>query len=167
MPAFLALIPFKDWCYLGVIMAILAGFGWYTYHERSIGAAKVVAADAKLVAAIAQRDAALQTTAALADSIAQGNYTHEISVPVTDAPVPVGLCDNSPDPLAMPAAADSGKSGITEAARSGQDASAVTKLQHFADAAVEIARDDDAQIDALQTIIMNLRTEMEQANVRR
>ncbi len=53
MPALLALIPFKDWVYLGIITALVAGFGWYTVHERHEGEAHEVAAlqksSAKLV----------------------------------------------------------------------------------------------------------------------
>lgn len=44
MPPFLALIPTKDYIYAAIIVALLAGFGWYTIHERHIGAAKEVAA---------------------------------------------------------------------------------------------------------------------------
>jgi len=35
---FLSLIPIKDWIYLGAIVALLSVFGWYTVHERHIGA---------------------------------------------------------------------------------------------------------------------------------
>jgi hypothetical protein len=44
MSALLALIPLKDWIYGGIIVAILAGFGWYTVHERDLGKASEVAA---------------------------------------------------------------------------------------------------------------------------
>jgi hypothetical protein len=35
--AWLAKIPLKDWIYIGIIVALIAGFTWYTFHERSVG----------------------------------------------------------------------------------------------------------------------------------
>jgi hypothetical protein len=43
----LALVPFKDRVYAAVIVALLIGFGWYTVHERRIGAAHELEAVAK------------------------------------------------------------------------------------------------------------------------
>jgi len=39
MLALLKLVPFKDWVYLSLILALLGGFAAYTIHERRIGAA--------------------------------------------------------------------------------------------------------------------------------
>ncbi len=41
---FLTGFSLKDAIYGGLIIALLAGFGWYTYHERAIGAAHQLAA---------------------------------------------------------------------------------------------------------------------------
>jgi hypothetical protein len=49
MPALLKLIPLRDWCYIGAILVLLAGFGWYTHHERAVQHERDVAADAKAV----------------------------------------------------------------------------------------------------------------------
>lgn len=40
----LSLIPIKDWIYLGAILALLAGFGVFVHHERTVGAAHEIAA---------------------------------------------------------------------------------------------------------------------------
>lgn len=52
MPAILSLVPLKDWIYGGIIVALLAGFGVYTVHERHLGAAHEVAALQKSSAAL-------------------------------------------------------------------------------------------------------------------
>ena len=71
MPAFLSLIPVKDWIYGGIIVAILAGFGWYTVHERNIGAAHETAAlkaSSDKLQAAAQKQIAQLTTQHAADT---------------------------------------------------------------------------------------------------
>ena len=40
--AFLGKIPIKDWIYIGIILALIGGFTWYTFHERSIGRQQVI-----------------------------------------------------------------------------------------------------------------------------
>ena len=39
----LALIPGRDWLYLGIIVAVIAGFGVFVHHERQIGAQRIEA----------------------------------------------------------------------------------------------------------------------------
>jgi hypothetical protein len=56
--ALFSLIPIKDWVYSGIIIAILAGFGWYTIHERDIGKADEVAALQKSSQALQAKAAA-------------------------------------------------------------------------------------------------------------
>lgn len=159
-------IPIKDYIYLGIILALATAFGWYTFHERSIGSAAVVASDRKADQAQRERDTALQTATALATSITNGDYNHEIAAPIVDAPVPVGLC-NASDPITLPAASSSDSSGKVAAVSGAENASAAAQLQRlteFADAAVEIARDADAQVEALEKINADLRSEMENSN---
>jgi len=59
----LGLIPIKDWAYLGIILALVIGFGVFVHHERVIGEQKIEAADkaatAREVAAAASRNAAI------------------------------------------------------------------------------------------------------------
>lgn len=93
----LALIPVKDWLYVGAILALLAGFGWYTAHERNIGKAHELAA----VAA----EAAAQTKAAQAKADA-AEHSHDSELAALSAyrdshpDLPVQLCL---DPSAVPA----------------------------------------------------------------
>lgn len=171
MGALLAMIPLKDLIYGGIIAAILAGGAYFWVHhdhiEQAKGAAAIAASDTKVVTAQKTRDDAIATTTALANSIAQGDYNHEVTVHVHDAPVPERLCDN--------AARDSGAGLDTGAAAAGGDAEAglssanaqpTSALQQFADDAEQIGKDADSQVTALQTIITNLRKQVEQSNVR-
>ena len=151
-------IPIKDYLYIGAIIALLVFFGFFVHHERGVGAAKVAAADSRAVAAQVQRDDALKTLTALSTSVAQGDYSHAISIPITNAPVPVRLCHTQrSSPVSVVASPDS--SGVAAPAGGSEDAGPTAELQQFADAAVQIARDDDAQIIALQTDLAALRVE--------
>jgi hypothetical protein len=47
---FLSLIPIKDWIYVGIIAALLAGFAVFVHHERALGAQRIEAADAAATA---------------------------------------------------------------------------------------------------------------------
>src|SRR5580658_900 len=93
---FLALIPVKDWIYLGVIAAIFAG-GIYIHHKLiTEGIAEQRAADDKasatLVADTAKQTAALQVKASMAEQAFNkehdDNQTFRDSHPLQ----PVRLC---------------------------------------------------------------------------
>lgn len=163
---FLALIPVKDWIYCGIIVVLMIGFGVFVHHERTVGAAKVIASDQKAVAAQVQRDVAVQTVAALATSTAQGDYDHAITTPIAAAPVPVGLCRPARGSSSVSNAAGKDNGGISSAVSGTEDAGSTSELQRFADAAVTIAHDADAQVIALQEIIAALRSEMENSNAK-
>jgi len=60
------LIPGKDQFYGAVIVALLVGFGWYTHHERALGAAHEVAA-LKISSDKLEKAAAKQVTQTAAD----------------------------------------------------------------------------------------------------
>lgn len=52
MFAFLAsLVPRKDYVYGALILVLIIGFGWYTFHERSIGRREVELKDSIFAAA--------------------------------------------------------------------------------------------------------------------
>jgi hypothetical protein len=88
----LALIPAKDWLYGAVIVALLAGFGWYTVHERNLGAAHEVAAlktsSDKLLAQTAKQTADLQARATMAER----TYDKEHALITTQPLDSVRLC---------------------------------------------------------------------------
>lgn len=166
MPVWLASLGLKD-AFYGVLILFLGGAGvWYHHHVLVEGEDKIIAADSRAVAAEAQRDSALKTATALANSVAQGDYNHAIAIPITNAPIPDRLCHITLRSGKTVIAAAGSAGGSPEAASGSEDASPATELQRFADAAVEITRDSDAQVEALQTIILNLRNEMEKTDVR-
>lgn len=162
---FLASLGIKDAVY-AILIASLGGLGlWYHHHVVKIGEQKIINSDARAVAAEAKADSALKTTAALAASIAQGDYSHEITVPVTDAPIPDRLCRLSLSGSKTLVVTASATSGNAAPAGPSEDAGSIAELQQFADDAVKIAADDDAQVIALQTILADIRQELGEANV--
>lgn len=163
MPAFLSLIPLKDWLYGGAIIALLIGFLCFIRHERAIGEAKVIASDQKAVAAQVERDQAVQAVASVATSLAEKTYEKTIAAPVTHAPVPSRLCNNALSHGALPGAPAGNGSGDNPAVSGVPDAGTLAELQRFADNAVTIARDADAQVIALQAVDAALRKEMSNA----
>ena len=92
MGALLALIPGKDLAYGAIIVALLAGFGWYTIHERDIGKAHEVAAlaasSAKLQAETDKKTADLQARANMAEQA----YDKEHNLIVNQPRDSVRLC---------------------------------------------------------------------------
>jgi hypothetical protein len=102
MPALLALIPSKDWVYAGIIAAMLALFGWYTVHERSVEHAKDIAAAVKIVAKdnaiVAADDSHAQTTETSSAII----YKQAVAVPaVADLGI---VCERPARSVSLPAA---------------------------------------------------------------
>lgn len=150
----------KDYLYGAAIVALIGGFIWYNHHERAIGAAQVIASDQKAVAAQVERDAAVQSIAAVATSLAEKKYEATIAVPVHNAPLPSRLCGPARGGSTVPGAAGPGPGGVIAPIGGTEDAGATSELQRFADAAVQIARDADAQVIALQAVDAALRAEM-------
>jgi hypothetical protein len=91
MLALLKLVPIKDWIYAGIIVALLAAFGWYTAHERGIGEKKIEAADAKVAAAqiVHNEEVENGVKSKLADALEK--YELAPVVP-TAAPLPRVVC---------------------------------------------------------------------------
>lgn len=89
----LSLIPFRDWCYLGAIVALLIGFGVYTKHERNIGAAHEVAA-LKESSDKLQKDTDRQTAdiKAKADMAEQAHAKEILALSNRPPSQPVRLC---------------------------------------------------------------------------
>lgn len=140
MGALLALIPAKDWVYGGIIAALLAGFGWYTVHERAEGAAKIIAADKKLSDTVAAKDKVIADNAQL-DLIQVGE--HEKLALAAPAIPNAGLVCKSPGSPAVAAnPGDPGKSsgtGDTLPAGSFDPSGSILTL----------LRDSDAQVNGL------------------
>jgi hypothetical protein len=89
----LALVPVKDWLYGGVILAMLAGFGWYTVHERNLGAAHEVAAlkasSDRLQQETDKKTTALQTRADMAERAYEKEHLSTGNLPPVQ---PVRVC---------------------------------------------------------------------------
>ena len=156
-------IPLKDYIYAAVIALLLIGFGLFVHHERGIGEAKVLAADAKVVAIQKAHDTDVQNAATAATSEAIKSYVKTIAKPVTGtAPIRVlnGALCRSP----VPAAASG--NGAVAGAGSGADVSAADRDagQALSDGLVTVGRDADAEVIALQTEVAALRKEMIQSN---
>jgi hypothetical protein len=75
MLAFLKLVPLKDWIYAGALALLLILFATYTHHERALGAARIIAADAAALDK-AQHIADLQT-AALKQKAEDASHAHD------------------------------------------------------------------------------------------
>jgi hypothetical protein len=136
----LKLIPSKDYIYCGVIAALLAGFGWYTYHERAVEHAKDLAADRKQVAALIAKDKIIADNAQL-DLIEVGQ--HE-KIVLAAPPIPnAGLVCRSPSSTAVAASPSdavqsAGKSSPVPAGSFDPSGAILTLLS-----------DSDAQVNAL------------------
>lgn len=140
MLALLKLIPFKDWVYCGVILSLLAAFGWYTVHERHEGAAIILAADKKLADAVAAKDKIIHDNAQL-ELIDIGK--HE-KIALAAAPIPnAGLVCSSPRSPTVTASSgntveSAGQSGAVPAGSFDPSGAILTLL-----------RDSDNQVNAL------------------
>ena len=115
----LSLIPGKDWIYLGLIVALLAGFGAYTVHERHLGAAHEVAAlkasSDKLQADTDRQTADLKARATMAEQA----YDKEVLALNNSTPnQSVRLCLDSNRSSVVPkgGAANTGNAGTGPAA---------------------------------------------------
>jgi hypothetical protein len=107
MPALLALVPLKDWIYVGIIVTLLAAFGVYTVHERHIGEAKIEASDKKVADAQIVHNKEVEDVVATKLSAAIKDYDALSPIPVPRA-VPVLVCRTSGG-----SAVPSGKGAVT------------------------------------------------------
>lgn len=150
MGALLALIPTKDWIYGGVVVALLAGFGWYTVHERNIGKAHEVALVTKQ-AAIQAAFAKEQTDRGHDNALAAESLEVSItsSRPVADAPhLVVHQCTSAPVAAVRTA-------GSAEVSLPAGDSTVEhsTRVDIDTGPVVTIARDSDAQVAYLQSLL--------------
>jgi hypothetical protein len=163
MPFALLFAKFKDYVYLGAIVALLIGFGLFVHHERAVGEAKVIAADQKAAVIAEQRDTALTAASTLADNISEGKYETIIQAPAVRIPAPVGLCRSAAS-SSVPSAAAGNEGGSNTAVNGSTDTGSLSALSDFATAIVKIGVDADAQIAELQSENATLRAEMEKAH---
>lgn len=145
MGALLALVPVKDWIYGGLIVALLAGFGIYTVHERHEGAAKIEAADARTAAVAVTKDKAIEAAAQTASNNIGETYEKAVAIPAI-ADLGISCVRNfAPASGQLPKTADSG-SGAAQAAPVVGSSPAFDP----SGPTLTVGRDDDALIAALQ-----------------
>jgi hypothetical protein len=162
-----AINPIKGYLIAGAAVALIGGFAWYHHSVVMEGEAKILALNQKAVVAQTERNTTVQGLAAAATTLAEKLNEKVIAVPVTNAPVPVGLCRTVRGSGPLPGPAIGSPSGDNAPVSGSQDESSVAELQQFADAAVTIARDADAQVTAVQAVDAALRAEMLGANAKK
>lgn len=148
MTALLGLIPLKDWIYTGLIVALIIGAGVAVKHERDVGAAKVVAADAKVVAVQQKHDLDVQAAASAASQKAMETYNAQLTAALQ--PVPSLVCYRAaPSRRAVPAPASSAGSSseITDVPE------ATGPSFNPAERILAVGRQADAQVTLLQSLI--------------
>ena len=158
MLALLKLIPFKDWVYGSIIVALLAGFGWYTHHERQVGATKLQAAVTQVADRAEAAVVAANTVAKTAETQNAKVYTQVVVTPV---PRPLGIVCHRTGPGSNPvpqahavAGAAVGKPAADRGAEASYDPSGP---------ALAVGRQADAEIAYLQARVKELETQMEKS----
>lgn len=154
----LSLIPFKDWLYGGVIVGLLAVGGWYTVHERHIGAAHEAAAVTKVAVAAEAKVTAANTAAQTSET----KYAKLYDQTVANLAVPsVGLvCHRTGgNGNTLPATG----TGVTPGAGQPASDSGAGPAWDPSGALLTRAALADAQISYLQSRIHELETQMENA----
>lgn len=134
----------SNWLSVAALVALLTGFILYSNHERNIGAARIVAQDAKLAAADRQHNADVK---ALADSLsikAGDTYVAVVRTPIPDSPVV--LCQH-PAKTARVVPGAAVHTGLPDDAAHGAEGHTL----NIGPALDTIGRDADAKIIALQT----------------
>lgn len=148
MLAILKLIPLKDWAYVGIITALLIGFGVFVHHERSIGEQKIETADAALAAKQIELNTEKETHAQDVINTATEVYKNTLAAaPAPDAPH-VFVCDR----------ATTGASTVRADASAGSGADAAAHVPEESSVDIgpgldTVGRDADAQVIALQAYI--------------
>jgi hypothetical protein len=153
----------KEYIYIAIVLGLLGGFGWYTYHERQIGAQKIELADKKVADAQAQHVKDVQALASAQEKKIESSYNEAYSKPVTDAPV-ARLCHIPSSRRPVPAATAGNTSPASAADSGATDPSGVTVGPDIGIPLVEIGRHADAEITALQAEVAELREEMISGN---
>lgn len=152
----LALIPLKDWIYLGVIVALLAAFGGYTVHERRAGAAHEITAlqksSAKLTADADKKIATL--TAAHAATLKKVLDDHDTQIAADTSQHNADLArlrDADAYRHQHPAISSAAQPSGTAAAGSGvagQDGGSIERLEQVSANLADALRDSSAALSA-------------------
>jgi hypothetical protein len=107
------LVPIRDWIYLGVFVALIGAFAYYTHHERVVGAQKVVAAN--VVAAQKQAAAVAKVESSAKAEIQSATQAYASAVAAASLPAPSLVCHSTAASRSVPghAGPSSGGNGIS------------------------------------------------------
>lgn len=109
----LKLIPGKDWIYGTIIVAILAIFGWYTYHERTIGEQTIEAKNKAISDATVVHNKEVTDLATTQISKALEDYKASKSAPTLPAPSLVCHTISSSTAVSKSSSTPKGSNGST------------------------------------------------------
>jgi hypothetical protein len=155
MLALLKLIPLKDWVYCGLIAALLAGFTWYTFHERAVGQAHIKAADRRVQQAALIHNQEVETRAKTLTDAAVAAYKATVAAPAA-ADAPHLLCV-APGPDHVPAhAGDRPRAHAAVDVSDTRPADHESSVEHAVDIGPvldKLHEDADAEVKALQAYV--------------
>lgn len=95
MFAFLAaLVPRRDYIYGALILVLIAGFGWYTFHERAIGRQKLEAKDKAFADAESAKNKEIEDGIAknIQTAVDKWKQDHPVPLPI---PAPRIVCHSA------------------------------------------------------------------------
>lgn len=157
----LSLVPFRDWLYGGIIVAvsIFAGVEWHRHNvaEQALGAAQQVAADTR-VATAAKTEIAADTAAASTTETSNAK-TYDTATAAPVKPIASLVCQRAAEPPSggkLPEAGTGSASGTDQPASD----SGVGPAFDPVPALLARAHAADAQIVYLQGRILELETQM-------
>lgn len=150
------LVPFKDYIYGGIIIALITGFLVFVHHERAVGAAAIKASDAKAVAAQTQLNKEIESHAQTTVAQIAKSFSDVVSKPpAADAPH-LRVCQPSG---AVPSSAHAGTASsadaapVVPAAVPGSGEQPADDYVDFGPPLDKLYEDADAQVTGLQDYI--------------
>ena len=143
------MLSLRDYVYLAIVVALVGAFGWYTFHERDVQAAKDKAADQRVADAQLIHNTEVQDRATLLTTQAMDVYRRQLAAaPDRGAPhvwvrQPAASC-----PRPVPGDAGSGPAAPAAAA-----VPAAVPQSDIGAADDKLHADADSEIRALQAQI--------------
>lgn len=160
MAGLLAGIGVKDYVYGALLVILLTAFGWYTHHERSIGAAKQVRADTAVATVQHNRVVSAEATAAATEKDIGEKYDKALSTPIPPA-APVRVCNHvAPARRAVPGPRPGESPVQSQIASPEADNGHPGESADIGQPLKEAGRSADALLDLQQAEIDRLRTLM-------
>lgn len=147
MPTF----SIKSYLIAALAVVLLSGFVWYTFHERHVEHAKDVAVATKVVAAVSKQDTVIAAKAGT--EVSNASQVYKQTLQLSPLP-PVGIVCEPTGGYAVPGPAPAGPDADAPTAR------AIGPRFDPSGQALTVGRDADAQVAALQKVVLAMRAEM-------